>query len=159
MSCLFQKTVKSFVSNCCNYPPPNHTISFLFRQNVNILETASALNKKLSASFSYTTFFCNPVDWTTHSTYTALQTPSAQQSAFYYGLHYMQMEFIKISSVAKSKPFTQQQRAAAVDQLGHLQITVITTACNTTLSYLFASLQGNDCRKHTLTLPIQQGKG
>lgn len=68
----FSENCRILCKQLLPHPPSNRTISFLFRQNVNILETASALNKKLSASFSYTTFICNPVDWTTHSTYTAL---------------------------------------------------------------------------------------
>lgn len=53
------------------------------------------------------------------------------------------MELIKSSSVAKGKPFTWEQRAAAVDQLSHPQITPVTPARNTSLPYLSTS----DCRK------------
>lgn len=43
------------------------------------------------------------------------------------------MEFIKISTVTKRKPFTREQRAAAVEQV---QITPIAPSCNTALPYL-----------------------
>lgn len=59
--------------------------------------------------------------------------PQGLWAALCDGLSSVQMEFIKISTVTKRKPFSQEQRAAAVHQL---QITLITPSCNTALPFL-----------------------